>query len=257
MPFDAAKAMKVYQERRATWSPAVVEAYERETWEMWTWIVTYHRRSVQRAWRTLRKSISEQLTGVSLLEEPREEFKLSSPNHLYVLAGEAWSGDYAAYARFLKNLGLEANGDTIEAACERLRITFAPKGNNTRAWWLESSEKAREWLTDQIAEAGALQDLGMLELEPKLISPRDAHRDKRKIWDPDLTEFALREAIYAALPKRQAEVIWLYVLLHDEDRPRETTPAIAEALNISTGTVRWHKAEAAKNPEFRKVLGLW
>jgi DNA-binding CsgD family transcriptional regulator len=45
-------------------------------------------------------------------------------------------------------------------------------------------------------------------------------------------------------------------MFHDPQKPRETTRAIAEHLQISPATVRWHKAEAAKSPHLRKVLGL-
>jgi hypothetical protein len=257
VPFDASKAAREYQERRATWSPAAAEACEREAYELCRWVLSSHKRSLRRALQAMRRMIRAS-SGVPLPEEEEpQELRLSAPNHLYVLAQEARNGgNYSDYVRFLRNLNIEASADTIVAAIERLRITFEPKGNNTRAWWLEPSEKAREWLRDQLIKDGALQDVGALELNPEAINPKDKNKDWHRMWDPDLSEFALREAIYAELPEQQANVIWHYTLFHDEDRSRETTKAIAEFLSITPDTVRWHKAEATKNPGFRKLLGL-
>ena len=254
MPFNAAKAAREYQERRATWSPAAA-AYESESYELYRWVLNRHKRSLRQALRGIRRLASG---GTRLPEEEEnQDLQLSAPNYLYVLAQEARSGGcYSDYARFLRNLNIPASGDTVIAADERLRITFEPEGNNTRAWWLEPSEKARKWLRDQLVKDCILQDEGGLELNPEAINPKDKNKDLRKMWDPALSEFALREAIYTALPEQQANVIWLYTLFHDEDRSRETTRAIAEFLSIAPDTVRWHKAEAVKNPRFRKLFGL-
>jgi hypothetical protein len=258
VPFDVAKAAREYQERRATWSPAAAEAYERESHELYRWVLSSHKRRVRQAFQAMRRTTILASSGVPLPEEEEpQEHRLSAPNHLYVLAQEARSGgSYSDYARFLRNLNVEADGDTIVAAVERLRITFEPKGNNTRVWWLEPSEKAGEWLRDQLVKDGVLQDVGALEWNPLAINPKDKNKDPRRMWDPALSEFALCEAIYAELPEQQANVIWLYTQFHDEDRPRETTKAIAEFLNITPDTVRWHKAEAIKNPGFRRLFGL-
>jgi hypothetical protein len=181
------------------------------------------------------------------------EFRPTSPNYLYLLAKETRNGNYQAYERFLHYLMLEATGDTVAAADERFRITFDSKANNRRAWWNEPSPEAWEWLRVQIG--GKARPEGSTELAPDLLDPKDAHADKRRVVDPDLRDFMLREDLHQALPQQQAEVLWLYVMFHNPQKPRETTQAIAEYLQISPATVRWHKAEAAKNPRLRKVLG--
>jgi hypothetical protein len=169
-----------------------------------------------------------------------------------VLAKDARNREgYSDYAEFLRALDLEASGDLIIAVDERLRITFEPKGNNTRAWWFEASDRAREWLRHQLVKADTGMDAGAPELN--LESPEDKHKDPRKVLDPDLREFMVRELLHRTLPQRQAEVVWLYIMFHDPDKPRETTPAIAEHLQISPATVRWHKAQAFKNPQLRKI----
>jgi hypothetical protein len=187
--------------------------------------------------------------------EPQETFRPSKPNYLYILAGETAKGDYHNYELFLNCLGLEPTSDTIEATAEQLRITFEPHGNNRREWWRDPSQEAREWLKRKITRKPHSD--GFIKLDPSLVEPKDQHADKRKVLDADLREFMLREAVYAALPHRQAEVVWLYLKFHDDARPRETTGLIAEALGISPATVRGHKAEAAKNPQLRRALGKW
>jgi hypothetical protein len=52
-----------------------------------------------------------------------------------------------------------------------------------------------------------------------------------------------REAVYAELPQKQAEVVLLYAALYDEAKPRETTKAVADHPRVTPATVRWHKAE--------------
>jgi hypothetical protein len=248
--FDGAKVAREYEELTAGWPPLAKEAYNMESLEKTLW--AGRPQALLRKWQAyLRRTSSFRLPDV----EP-EEFRRSSrfPNHLYVLAKEARNeGKYSDYALFLRALDLEASGDLIIATDERLRITFEPKGNNTRAWWFEASDKAREWLQHQLVKADTGIDAGAPELNLDLISPEDKHKALHKVLDPDLREFMLREDLRRVLPQRQAEVMWLYVMFHDPDRPRETTAAIAEHLQISPATVRWHKAQAFKNPQLRKI----
>jgi hypothetical protein len=248
--FDGAKVAREYEELTAGWPPLAKEAYNMESLEKTLWAGRP---------QALLRQLRANLRGMSSFRLPDvepEEFRRSSrfPNHLYVLAKEARNeGKYSDYALFLRALDLEASGDLIIATDERLRITFEPKGNNTRAWWFDASDRAREWLRHQLVKADTGIDAGAPELNLDLISPEDKHKALHKVLDPDLREFMLREDLRRVLPQRQAEVMWLYVMFHDPDRPRETTAAIAEHLQISPATVRWHKAQALENPELRKI----
>jgi hypothetical protein len=201
----------------------------------------------------LRSTIAGHLLGSSSTEV-EDKFRPSRPNYLYLLAEEARDGDYRNHERFLNTLGHEATGDTLLNLEERLRITFNPQGSNTREWWLEPSGEAAYWLKKRIADEPRPDNF--VELDPRLIDRKQKNLDRRKFLEPELREFMMRETLYAILPQRQAEIAWLYVQFHDEDRPRETTKAIAEFLQISPATVRWHKAEALKSPQFKKMLGL-
>jgi hypothetical protein len=247
MPFRITKEMRMMREAELGFSPEVKIAQYREHFERQRWRRLQQVIGMRRALRT-RTSWAPEI-------ESGETYRPSSPNYLYLLARETKDGDYQSYKRFVNYFGLEATGDTIVAAAEQLRVTFEPRGNNRRAWWREPSADAWEWLRGKIAQQP--YERGFIQLNPALVEPKDQHADKRKVLDPDLREFELREAVYAALPEKQAEVVWLYHMFHDDARPRETTGLIAEALGISPATVRWHKAEAAKNPQFRRALGRW
>jgi hypothetical protein len=244
MPFRVTDEMRRMAEAERGFSAEVRRAQFREFHEHMRWLL----------YRPLRQAFRPLLPWGRTDAPVEDTFRPSAPNYLYLLAQETKNGNYQAYERFLHYLMLDVTGDTIAAADERFRITFDSQANNRREWWNEPSRDAWEWLRRQIGRhAGATNEV---ELNPGLADPKDKHADKRKVLDPDLREFMLREAVYAALPQKQAEVVWLYVMLHDEDRPRETTKAIAELLRINPATVRWHKAEALKNPQFRKMIGL-
>ena len=247
MPFRITKEMRMMREAELGFSPEVKIAQYREHFERQRW------RRLQQV-RRMRRALHTQTSWTPEIEAD-ETFSPSSPNYLYLLARETKDGDYQDYKRFVNYFGLEATGDTIVAASEQLRVTFEPRGNNRRAWWREPSANAWVLLKEQIAKQP--YERGFIQLNPALVEPKNQHADKRKVLDSDLREFELREAVYAALPEKQAEVVLLYLMFHDEARPRETTGLIAEALGISPATVRWHKAEAAKNPQFRRALGRW
>jgi hypothetical protein len=254
LDFDGAKVAREYEELTAGWPPLAKQAYDMESLEKTLW--AFRPQALIRQFRANLRGMSSALSGVRLPDVEPEEFRRSSrfPNHLYVLAHEARAGGkYSDYAVFLRALDLEASGDLIIAADERLRITFEPKGNNTRAWWFDASDRAREWLRHQLVKPNTGIDARGPELNPELISPEDKHKALHKVLEPELHEFMLRELLHRTLPQRQAEVIWLYIMFHDSDRPRETTAAIAEHLQISPATVRWHKAQALENPELRKI----
>ncbi len=247
MPFRITKEMRMMREAELGFSPEVKIAQYREHFERERWRRLRQIRGMRRALRV------RDLWAPDVDSE--ETFRPSSPHYLYLLARETKDGNYQSYKRFVNYFGLEATGDTIDAAAEQLRVTFEPRGNNRRAWWREPSADAWEWLRKQVAQQP--YERGFIQLNPALVEAKDQHADKRKILDSDLREFVVREAVYATLPQQQAEVVWLYRQFHDEARPRETTGLIAEALGISPSTVRWHKAEAAKNPQFRRALGKW
>jgi hypothetical protein len=245
MPFRITKEMRMMREAELGFSPEVKIAQFREHFERERWRRLRQIRGMRRALR------AQDLWAPDV--ETEEMFRPSSPNYLYLLARETKAGNYQSYKRFVNYFGLEPTGDTIDAAAEQLRVTFEPRGNNRRAWWREPSTDAWEWLRKKIAKQP--YERGFIQLNPALVEPKNQHADKRKILDPDLREFELRETVYATLPRQQAAVVWLYLKFHDDARPRETTGLIAEALGISPATVRGHKAEAAKNPQFRKALG--
>lgn len=247
MPFRITREMRMMYEAERAFSPKVRLTQWREFLERMGWQRLQQIQRMRRALHTCRSWASE--------SNPEHPFRHSSPNYLYVLARETKDGDdYQSYKLFLNSLGLEATGDTLDAAAERLRITFAPQGNNRHPWWDDTSSEARDWLRKQITQEPRTG--GFIELNPARVEPKDQHADKRKTLDPDLHEFMLREALYAALPQRQAEIVLLYMEFFNEDRPQETTGAIAEHLRISPATVRWHKAEALKNHALRKLLRL-
>jgi hypothetical protein len=254
MGFDGDKVAREYEELTAGWSPLAKQAYDMESLEKMLWAFR-PQAHIRQLGINLRR-ISSAVSGVRLSDVEPEEFRRSSrfPNYLYVLAQEARNGGkYPDYAVFLRALDLEASGDLIIAADERLRITFEPKGNNTRAWWLDSSDRAREWLRRQLMKPNTGIGASAPEFNPGLISPEDKHKALHKVLDPDLREFMLREDLHRVLPRQQADVVWLYIMFHDPEKPRETTTAIAEHLQISPATVRWHKAQALKNPQLRKI----
>jgi hypothetical protein len=247
MPFRITKEMRMMREAELDFSPEVKIAQYREHFERERWRRLRQIRGMRRALRV------RDLWAPDVDSE--ETFRPSSPHYLYLLARETKDGNYQSYKRFVNYFGLEATGDTIDAAAEQLRVTFEPRGNNRRAWWREPSADAWEWLRKQIAQHP--YERGFIQLNPALVEAKDQHADKRKILDSDLREFVVREAVYATLPQKQAEVVWLYHMFHDDAEPRETIGLIAEALKISPATVRWHKAEAAKNPQLRRALGGW
>lgn len=254
MGFDADKVAREYEELTVGWSPLAKQAYDMESLEKMLW--AFRPQTLLRQLRVNLRRMSSSVTGVRLPEVEPEEFRRSFrfPNHLYVLAQEARAGGkYSDYALFLRALDLEASGDLIIATDERLRITFEPKSNNTRAWWLESSDRAREWLRRQLIKPNTDIDASAPEFNPGLISPEEKHKALHKVLDPDLREFMLREDLRRMLPRQQAEVVWLYIMFHDPEKPREITAAIAEHLQISPATVRWHRAQARKNPQLRKI----
>jgi hypothetical protein len=243
MPFRITKQMIRMAEAERGFSKEVRLTQFREMAERMRWTL----------YRPLRRALRSTLPWDNV-PETEDTFRPSSPNFLYLLAQETRNGNYSDYERFLHYLGSDVTGDAIAALDERLRITFEPHGNNRREWWKEPSHEAAEWLRRQIAKKPRSDDF--IQLEPELIEPKYKHLDKRKILEPELREFVLREDLYAMLPRRQAEIMWLHVALHDKDRPRETTKAIAAFLGISPATVRWHKSEALKNPQLRARLGL-
>jgi hypothetical protein len=255
MGFDAAKVAREYEELTAGWPPSAKKAYDMESLEKTLW--AFRPQAHIRRLRLMARQMATAWSGLPLPDvEPDEEFQryFRNPNHLYVLAHEARNGgEYSDYAVFLRALDLEASGDLIIAADERLRITFEPKGNNTRAWWFDTSDRAREWLRRQLTKPNTGIGANAPEFNPGLISPEDKHKALHKVLDPDLREFMLREDLNRMLPRQQAEVVWLYIMFHDPEKPRETTAAIAEHLRISPATVRWHKAQALKNPQLRKI----
>jgi hypothetical protein len=242
VPFRITEEMMRMAEIEKGFSTKVRLAQFREMTERMRWNL----------YRPLRRTLRSMLPW-GTIPETEDTFRPSSPNFLYLLAQETKDGDYGDYERFLHYLGFEVTGDTLAAADERLRVTFEPGGNNRREWWNEPSHDAREWLRKGIRQKVRYPEGP--EFDPELIDPKDKHRDKRKVLDPDILEFLLREDLYRMLPQRQVEVIWLHVVLHDVDKPRETTQAIAEYLEISSATVRWHKAEALKSPQLKKMLG--
>jgi len=243
MPFRVTAEMRRMAEAERGFSAEVKLAQWREFHERQRW---YLYRPLRQAFRSLLRPWA----GADACAE--DEFRPSGPNYLYLLARETRDGDYLAYERFLHYLGLEFTGDTVAVADERFRITFDSRANNRREWWDEPSREALEWLRTQIS--GKAKPEPVAELNPDLLDPKDKHGDKRGLLDPDLRDFMLREDLYRALPEKQAEVLWLYAMFHDPQKPRETTHAIAEYLQISPATVRWHKAQAAKSPRLRKVL---
>jgi hypothetical protein len=247
MPFRITKEMMRMAEAERGFSAKVRLAQFREMAERMRWD----------PYRLLRRALRSTLPWGNT-PETEDTFRPSSPNFLYLLAQETKDGDYSDYERFLHYLGIEVTGDSLAAVDERFRVTFEPSGNNRREWWNEPSHDAREWLRKGIRQKVRypIRYPEVAEINPELIDPKDKHRDGRKILEPELREFMLREDLYAILPQRQADVMWLHVALHDKDRPRETTKAIAEFLKISPATVRWHKAEALKSPQLKKRLGL-
>jgi hypothetical protein len=243
VPFRITKEMRRMAEAEQGFSKEVRIAQFREMAERMRWDL----------YRPLRRALRLRLPWGNA--EVDEKFRPSAANFLYLLAEETRTGNYSDYERFLHYLGFDVSGDTVAALDERLRVTFQPSGNNRREWWTEPSHEAAEWLRRQIAKKPRSENFA--ELNADLIEPKNRNLDKRKFLEPELREFLLREDLYANLPRRQAEIMWLHVELHDKDRPRgETTKAIAEFLQISPATVRWHKAEALKNPQFKKMLGL-
>jgi hypothetical protein len=244
MPFRVTAEMRRMAEAEKGFSAEVRRRQWQEFNERQRW---YLYRPLRRAFRSL---LPWGRGHVSAEDKSRP----SEPNYLYVLARETRGGDYEAYERFLHYFGFEATGDNVAAADERFRITFDSRANNRREWWNEPSREAYEWLRDRIGGEGKPEPT--TELNPALEDPKSKHADKRRVLDPDLRDFILREDLYRVLPEKQAEVLWLYAMFHDPQKPRETTRAIAEHLQISPATVRWHKAEAAKSPHLRKVLGL-
>jgi hypothetical protein len=243
MPFRITKEMRRMREAELGFSTKVRLAQFREMAERMRWNL----------YRPMRRALRPTLPWANATE-PEPTFRPTAPNFLYVLAQETRSGNYNDYERFLHYLGSEVSGDTLAALDERLRITFEPAGNNRREWWKEPSHEAVGWLRQQIAQKPRAENF--IELDADLIEPKNKYLDKRKFLEPELQEFKLREDLYITLPQRQAEVMWLHVVLHDKDRPRETTEAIAEFLQISPATVRWHRAEALKSPQFKKMMGL-
>jgi hypothetical protein len=245
VPFKVTDEMRRMAEAEKGFSAEVRQAQWREFCERMRWNL----------YRPLRRGLGfrtfapRQSADVS----SDDKFRPSGPNYLYLLAQETRNGDYQSYERFLHYLMLEVTGDTVATVEERFRITFDPQGNNRREWWNEPAHEAWEWLRQQIGQTARPE--GSVELNPDLIVPKDAHADKRRFIDPDLHDFMLWEDLHRALPQRQAEVMWLYAMFHDPEKPRETTPAFAEYLQITPATVRWHKAEALKSPQLKKMLG--
>lgn len=242
MPFRITKEMVRMREAELGFSAKVRVAQFHEMAERMRWDL----------YRPMRQALRRTLPW-GTAAEMEDTFRPSSPNFLYLLAQETKDGNYSDHERFLHYLGFEVTGDTLAAIEDRLRITFQPGGNNRRDWWNWPSRDAHEWLRKNIGRKIRYPEVA--EFNPELIDPKDAHRDMRKVLDPDIREFHLREDVYAMLPQKQADVVWLYTTWYDESRPRELMKAIAEFLQISPETVRWHKAEALKNPQFKKMMG--
>jgi hypothetical protein len=175
-----------------------------------------------------------------------------TPNRVYYAALEAWRrGDFEAAAGFLQFLRVEVTGDNVLAITEVLRPTFDPNAKRPdlrRRWEWESPEHASTWLKKRIGDEARFKRQRLPELNPDLVDPKDAHADMRKVLDPDLREFMLREKVRSVLPDRQAQVVWL---LAQGYTPEE----IANIMQVGRSTVDWHKHQAVNNPEFRRAFG--
>lgn len=173
-----------------------------------------------------------------------------SENYLYLAALEARKGK-ADRERFLHYLGFDWSGENIAALDKRFQVTFNPDGRGPRReWWLEDSSGARQWLHEKIAEKPR---------EQRRIS-YDPNKDKHGYVDPEIIDFFRVDAYDRVLPRRQAQVAYLYGWLHNEDRPSKTVGEIVRVLRennikISPAGVRWHLRAMAKNQKFRRTLG--
>ena len=175
-----------------------------------------------------------------------------TPNRVYYAALEAWRrGDFEAAAGFLQFLSVEVTGDNILAVTEVLRPTFDPNAKRPdlrRQWERETTEQAVTWLKKRITNEARFKGQRLPEWNPELVDPKDAHADMRKVLDPDLQEFMLREKVRSVLPDRQAQAIWLLIQGY-------TPEEIAKIMQIGRSTVDWYKYQAARNPDFRRAFG--
>lgn len=217
---------------------------------------------------------SREIRRVVLGQAPGEErFRPTSPNYLHVLARRAWEEDrWEDWGLLLGALGFEAKAETIHVAEsiaprmfaleEQLTRSFEPKtgaGRSARReWWYQSSPEAIAWLRKQVLDGiRTPPDRRRVPLpEGKYLDAQHPHAGNSKYLERELWEFLLREDLRRILSAQQADVVWFWSQFHNDARPRETTKAVAEFLQLAPPTVRWHKAEAAKNPELRRLFGL-
>jgi hypothetical protein len=183
---------------------------------------------------------------------------------LYVMARMAYSGDYDARVALLDEIGASGlrGGRALHLVRldETLAPTFNPKRPDSRSTWerfppagarQELHKLLREALRDKRRDRPRLVDI-----DPEEALPRNQSSDPRRKLDPVLAEYILMDAVFRSLPERNALVVWLHVELFDRDHPSRTTRHVAEALGVPIETVRGHRKEAAKNPQFREILGL-
>jgi hypothetical protein len=189
-------------------------------------------------------------------ESPKveEKFRLSSPNYLHVAAREVWkTGGYSEREWLVQLLYQDPTADKVLNLDEQLRITFEPRGNNTRKWGLEPSVRAQGWLVDRVLEPQRFKSVICVQVDPETVEAR-VKGDLSKYMDPELRDFISGDSYGSILPKRQAQVLYLYSILHDPSRPRETVAAVAEEMGITPATVRGYLAAARRNPELRDEL---
>jgi hypothetical protein len=179
---------------------------------------------------------------------------------LFVRARRAWRGDYEARRKFLQAIGVEPAADEALALREVLGPTFEPRRpDRRRDWWTEAPERGTAFLRRRIKDVKA-RGQGRMKYVPldndlAEILPEEKGGDPRA-WELELRLWTIKQAIFAKLPPRQAEVVFLCWEYHDEDHPAATSRAVAETLGISQEAVRQHRRKAASNPEFRKALGF-
>ncbi len=231
MPIDLASPKRRKQrEIERAWSPEVRRAALNELREMVLW----HTRI------RLRGNF---LHGLRAQQGPSkgERFTLKSPNHLYVLASEAWSGE--GYGFFLTNLHIDPDKPgSPDAAKEVLRPTFEPrKPWKRRAWEFEASSVAGPWLRKRVLdETLSRAESWVLDIA----ADRTAEAElEEALWHLDLEQI-----FTSTLPPLQDAIVRRRYLNY-------SIQEIARDLGVSEGTIKRSLHEARRNP--RLVEELW
>ncbi len=202
-------------------------------------------------WHTRIRLHGNFLHGLRATQGPSkgEKFTLKRPNHLFVLASEAWAGE--GYSLFLESLGLPPDVvGSADATKEVLRPTFdSEKPWRRRAWEREASSVARWWLIKRVRKE-IRKEVNSRKAAPGCPVTEVSESEALTEIEDMLVHTDVERMSHSTLPPLQAAIVWRRFLGY---QIRE----IARDLGKSEGTITRSLHEARKNKRFTEELKRW